>query len=70
VTGNTEWGEWDWRGRHVDRSPFAMRGVTIVVVRDDVIVEGRLCMEPVEQDEQDIEVAVSELYKPPTTPPS
>src|SRR4249920_3024720 len=27
VNGDTEWGEWDWRGHHVDGSSFAMRGV-------------------------------------------
>jgi hypothetical protein len=29
VDGDREWGEWDWRGRHTDGTPFAMRGVTI-----------------------------------------
>ena len=32
--GETEWGEWDWHGRHADGSRFAMGEVTIVVVRD------------------------------------
>src|SRR3954454_11038702 len=31
---DTEWAEWDWRGHHLDGSPFAMRGVTILVIRD------------------------------------
>lgn len=65
VHGETEWGEWEWRGRHTDGSPFWMRGVTILVVRDGLIAEGRLYMEPVEQDGGDIDVAVQELYKPP-----
>jgi ketosteroid isomerase-like protein len=68
VDGATEWGEWSWQGHHVDGSSFAMRGVTIVVVRDDRVAEGRLYMEPVETSEGDIEAAVQELYKPP--PPS
>jgi ketosteroid isomerase-like protein len=66
VDGDTEWGEWSWQGHHVDGSPFAMRGVTILVVRDDLIAEGRLFMEPVETDGGDIEAAVQELYKPPS----
>lgn len=64
VAGETEWGEWDWRGRHTDGSPFAMRGVTILVVRDGLILEGRLYMEPVDVAGGDIDVAVQQLYKP------
>jgi ketosteroid isomerase-like protein len=65
VDGDTEWGEWSWQGHHVDGSPFAMRGITILVVRDGVIAEGRLYMEPVEADGGDIEASVQQLYKPP-----
>ena len=65
ASGELEWGEWHWHGHHVDGSPFAMRGVTIFVVRGDKVVEGRLYMEPVETDGGDIEAAVQELYKPP-----
>ena len=68
VDGDVEWGEWIWHGHHVDGSPFAMRGVTIFVVRDGLVAEGRLYMEPVEGDGGDIEAAVQELYRPP--PPS
>ena len=67
VDGDVEWGEWHWRGHHVDGSPFAMRGVTIFAVRDGLIVEGRLYMEPVEAGGADIDAAVQELYKPPPT---
>ena len=62
--GDTEWGEFDWQGQHSDGSPFAMRGVIIVKVRDDLIAEGRLYMEPVERTGQDIAAAVEELYRP------
>ncbi len=65
VDGDVEWGEWHWHGHHVDGSIFAMRGVTIFVVRDGLVAEGRLYMEPVETDGGDIEDAVQELYKPP-----
>src|SRR5690348_6106294 len=37
VDGDTEWGEWSWRGHHVDGSPFAMRGVTILVMRGGLV---------------------------------
>jgi len=66
VDGGTEWGEWHWHGHHVDGSPFAMRGVTIFVVRDGLVVEGRLYMEPVETNGGDIDAAVQELYRPPS----
>jgi ketosteroid isomerase-like protein len=68
--GETEWGEWDWRGRHTDGSTFAMRGVTILTVRDDLIAAGRLYMEPVDVDGGDIDASVQELYKPPAAPSS
>ena len=70
VDDETEWGEWDWGGRHTDGSRFAMRGVTILVVRDGLIAEGRLYMEPVDISGEDIEVAVQQLYKPPAAPPA
>jgi ketosteroid isomerase-like protein len=63
--GVTEWGEWSWQGHYVDGSPFAMLGVTIFVIRDGLVAEGRLYVEPVEADGGDIAAAVQELYKPP-----
>lgn len=65
VDGAIEWGEWIWRGHHVDGSSFAMRGVTIFVVRDGLVAEGRLYMEVVDESGEDIAAAVQELYKPP-----
>jgi ketosteroid isomerase-like protein len=65
VDGEVEWGEWHWHGHHVDGSPFTMRGVTIFVVRDGLVAEARLYMEPVEADGGDIADAVQDLYKPP-----
>jgi len=66
VEGETEWGEWAWRGRHPDGEPFAMRGITILEVRNGLIAGGRLYMEPVDDAEGDIDAAVRELYRPPT----
>src|SRR3954469_8579856 len=34
--GDVEWAEWEWRGTHLDGSPFAMRGVTVLTARDDL----------------------------------
>jgi SnoaL-like domain len=63
--GDTEWGELDWRGRHADGSPFAMRGVVIALVRGDLIAEARLYMEPVDVEAEDIATAVTQLSRPP-----
>ena len=67
ITGNVEWGEWDWHGRYLDGSPFAMRGVMIMVIRDGLIAEARLYMEPVETVAEDIDAAVRGLTKQPDT---
>ncbi|MBV9831198.1 MAG: nuclear transport factor 2 family protein, partial [Marmoricola sp.] len=65
-TGDTEWGEVDWRGHHLDGATFAMRGVIVATVVDDLITSARLYVEPVEQQETgDIEAAVEQLYRPP-----
>lgn len=61
----TEWGEWDWHGRHTDGSAFAMRGVTILTVRDGLIADMRLYLEPVDTAGGDIDAAVQDLYRPP-----
>lgn len=64
VDGELEWGELDWRGTYKDGSPFAMRGVAILIIRDDLIAEGRLYLEQVEQEGEDIDAAVRDLYRP------
>jgi hypothetical protein len=61
-----EWGEWDWRGRHTDGSPFAMRGVTILRARDGLVAEMRLYLGPVDVGGDDIDAAVHELYQAPS----
>ncbi|MCW2765581.1 MAG: nuclear transport factor 2 family protein, partial [Nocardioides sp.] len=53
--GDVEWGEFDWRGQHTDGSSFAMRGVVIATISDDLIAEARLYMEPVDRGDDDIE---------------
>ena len=69
VDGDTEWAEWKWVGHHPDNSPFAMRGVTILVVRDDQIARMRLFMEEVDASGDDIDAAVQQLYRPPGSSP-
>lgn len=62
---DVEWGEVSWHGHHGDGAVFAMRGVFIATVRDGLIANARLYVEPVEQREEDIRAAVEQLYKPP-----
>ncbi len=59
-----------WTGTYRDGSPFLMRGVTVLGVRDDVIAWARLYMEPVEAGGGDIDAAVQELYHPPHHEPT
>ena len=59
-----EVGEWRWQGTHNDGSPFAMRGVIVLGVRNDLIAWGRLYMEPVEEGGADIDEMVQETYRP------
>ena len=66
VVGETEWGEWEWRGTYTDGSAFRMRGVTVLVARDGLIAKARLYMEPVEAAGDDIDSAVQTLYRPST----
>ena len=63
--GDTEWAEWSWHGTESDGSPFAMRGVTIFLVRDGSIAAGRLYMEPVDAADEDIHAAVKKLHMAP-----
>lgn len=61
-----EIGEWRWFGTHIDGSTFAMTGVTVMVVVDDQVTEGRLYMEPVDADTgADIDEMVRTTYRPP-----
>ena len=65
MNGDLEWGEWNWSGHHVGGSPFAMRGVTSLGVREGLVAEARLYMEPVEVGGGNIQAAVEQLYRPP-----
>ena len=64
VDGDAEWGEWSWTGRHQDGAAFAMRGVVVAAVRDGLMAEARLYLEPVETTDDSIEAAVNGLYGP------
>lgn len=63
--GDVEWGEVSWHGHHSDGAAFAMRGVIIATIRDELIASARLYVEQVEQRDEDIRAAVEQLYRPP-----
>lgn len=58
VERDTAWTEWQWKGTQSDKKRVEMRGVTILAVRDNRIVWGRLFMEPVEGPGEGIESVV------------
>jgi ketosteroid isomerase-like protein len=60
--GTTSWSEWVWRGSHRDGTPFLMKGVTVMGLGDDGLIQwARLYMEPVEQGGAAIDEAVRHL---------
>ena len=50
------WSEWRWSATGLN-----MAGVTLFAVRDGRIVWGRLYMEPVEEDGEDIDESVQSI---------
>ena len=60
----TEWAGL-WHGRYRDNSAFQMRGVTILIVGDDLITRARLYRELVDASAGNIDAAVHDLYRPP-----
>jgi ketosteroid isomerase-like protein len=61
VVGDTEWGEWIWRGTKEDGAPLDERGVTIVGIRDGRITWGRLYLEETEREGADIDETVRRM---------
>jgi ketosteroid isomerase-like protein len=58
-----EIGEWRWHGTYSDGSPFAMQGVTVMVIEGEQIASGRLYMETVELGGTDIDQMVRDTYR-------
>ncbi len=48
LDGEHLWAEWDWTGTRPDGTAFAMRGVTILGLREDRFISVRFYMEPVQ----------------------
>lgn len=66
VSDNVELAEWHWRGTYSDDgSAFEMRGATVFGVVDELVQWGRLYMEPVDVNGDDIKAMVRDTYRPP-----
>lgn len=65
LDGRVEIGEWNWTRTHLDGSPFAMCGVTVMGVENQRVAWGRLYMESVEGPGDDIGQMVQDTYRPP-----
>ena len=61
ASGETGWAEWEWSGTRADGVAFAMRGVTILGVRDGVIAWTRFYMEPLALGGAEVAAAVREV---------
>jgi SnoaL-like domain len=65
VDGPTVWVEWHWQGHYFDSSPFEMRGVAIMELTSDGLVDAqRLYFEPVEHDGPGILESERQLREP------
>jgi len=61
VEGDTVWAEWHWTGTREDGSPLDLRGVTLFGAETGQIAWGRLYMEEVEAEGEDIDETVRRL---------
>jgi ketosteroid isomerase-like protein len=58
VHDDTVWSEWEHRGTRRDGSPHLMRGVVILGVHDSMAAWARFYLEPVDEDNIDVDAAV------------
>jgi hypothetical protein len=63
INNSDVWTEWQWQGTRSDNSKLLMRGVMIIVVKDDKIKSGKLYIEPVEESGKGIDAAVKEVMQ-------
>ena len=58
VDGDTAWSEWEMTGTRRDGTAHCMRGVILFGVRDGVACWARFYLEPVDQDDTNVDAAV------------
>jgi hypothetical protein len=61
ISGDTTWSEWRWHGTRNDGAPFDMRGVIIMVAKEDRFSLSRLYIEPFVQRGEDIDAFVKSV---------
>jgi ketosteroid isomerase-like protein len=61
IAEGTASAEWSWTGTRADGGPFAMRGVTVLAVREEEIAAVRFYMEPVEAGGPAVEASIEEV---------
>ena len=59
IDGDTEWSEWEMRGTRRDGTAHLMRGVILFTVRDDRAASARFYLEPVDEENVDVNEAVN-----------
>jgi ketosteroid isomerase-like protein len=64
---NTVWSEWEHRGTRPDGSAHLMRGVIVFGIRDNVIATARFFLEPVDDADSGVDVAVQHQVRPHTS---
>jgi hypothetical protein len=57
---DASWVEWEWSGTRADGAPHLVRGVTVLGIGDERIAWARFYMEPVVEDDLDIDGAVAQ----------
>jgi ketosteroid isomerase-like protein len=63
VDGEVIWTEWHWRGTQRDGTEIDMRGIILFGVADNRIDWGRLYMQPVEANGEDIDQSLDRFRR-------
>jgi ketosteroid isomerase-like protein len=66
VSGGEVWSEWEHRGTRPDGSPHLMRGVIVFTVAAGLITSARFYLEPVDDSDLGVDVAVRRQVSPGT----
>ena len=58
--GETVWAEWEMSGTRRDGAAHLMRGVSLFIVKDDLLASVRFYLEPVEEQGPGVDAAIRE----------
>lgn len=68
ASGDTVWTEWEHSGTRPDGTMHLMRGVIVFGVADGLIASARFYLEPVDDGDADVDMAVQRQVRPGATP--